>query len=120
MVQGVRVEVLQDIFSAPGVFNGLVVGELGGCEGVIPVQLIADDVLSTVVRLLPPQLDAGAAHIPGHQAARLAGDALLGLDLDRSRQWPRPYAGVCLHSDGVDGVRGEVTDGGQLVVVHKL
>lgn len=120
MVQGVGVEVLQDILGTPGVLNGLVVGELGGCEGVIPVEFIADDVLPTVVRLLPPQLDAGAAHIPGHQAARLAGDALLGLHLDWGRQRAWSNAGVGLHPDGVDGVGGEVTDGGQLVVVHKL
>ena len=29
-------------------------------------------------------------------------------------------AGVCLHPDSVDGVGGEVGDGGQLVVVHEL
>ena len=90
------------------------------CVGVIPVQLIADDVLPAVIRLLPSELDVGAAHITGHQTAGLAGDSLLGLHLDRGWEWPRPNAGVRLHPDGVDGVRGEVTDGGQLVVVNKL
>ena len=90
------------------------------CICVIPVQLITDNILSTMVRLVPPQLDAGAAHLTGDQAAGLAGDTLLGLHLYRSGQRSRSNAGVRLHTNGVDGVGCEVTDGGQLVVVHKL
>ena len=55
-----------------------------GCICVIPVQFITDDILSTMVRLVPPQLDAGASHLTGDQAAGLAWDTLLGLDLYRS------------------------------------
>ena len=54
------------------------------CICVIPVQLITDDILSTVIRLVPPQLDAGAAYLTGDQAAGLAGDPLLGFHLYRS------------------------------------
>ena len=91
-----------------------------GCVRVVPVQLVADDVLPTVVWLLPPQLDAGAADLHGQEAAGLAGHSLLGLHLDGGRQGAGAYAGVGLHPDGVDGVRCEVTDRGQLVVVHEL
>ena len=40
--------------------------------------------------------------------------------LDRGGKWARANTGVGLHPNGVNGVWGEVTDGGQLVVVHKL
>ena len=73
-----------------------------------------------MVGLLPPELDAGAAHLHGQEAAGLAGHALLGLDLDRGGEGPGPDGGVGLHPDGVDGVGRQVADGGQLVVVHKL
>ena len=91
-----------------------------GCVGVIPVQLIAEDVLPAMIRLLPSELDVSAAHLTGHQAAGLAGHTLLGLHLDWGWERPRPDARVRLHADSVDGVRGEVADGGQLVVVNKL
>ena len=73
-----------------------------------------------MVGLLPPELDVGAAHLHRQEAAGLAGHPLLGLNLDRRGEGAGPDAGVGLHPDGVDGVGGEVTDGGQLVVVHKL
>ena len=41
-------------------------------------------------------------------------------DLDRRGEGSGADAGVGLHPDGVDGVGGEVGDGGQLVVVHEL
>ena len=91
-----------------------------GSVGVVPVELVADDVLPAVVGLLPPELDVGAAHLHRQEAAGLAGHALLGLHLYRGGEGAGTYAGVGLHPDGVDGVRGEVTDGRQLVVVHKL
>ena len=40
--------------------------------------------------------------------------------LDRVGEWPWTNAGVRLNPDGVDGVGGEVADGGELVVVHEL
>ena len=73
-----------------------------------------------MVRLLPAELDVGAAHLHGLEAAGLAGHALLGLHLDRGGEGAGADAGVGLHPDGVDGVGGEVADGGELVVVHKL
>ena len=48
------------------------------------------------------------------------GHRLLSFHLDRGGERAGANAGVRLHPDGVDGVRGEVADGGQLVVVHKL
>ena len=40
--------------------------------------------------------------------------------LYRGGEWAGANAGVCLNPNGVDGVWGEVADGGELVVVHKL
>ena len=73
-----------------------------------------------MVWLLPPQPDVCAAHLTGHQTAGLAGHTLLCLHLDRRGERPRADACVGLHPDSVDGVWGEVTDGGQLIVVNKL
>lgn len=46
--------------------------------------------------------------------------SLLGLHFDGVRERPRPDACVRLDADGVDGVGREVTDGGELVVLHGL
>ena len=139
MVESVGVEVLQDVLRGVRVLDSLVVGELlntdscsglaqcnesevsyRGGVGVVPVELVAHDVLPAVVRLLPAELDVGAAHLHRQEAAGLAGHALLGLDLDRGGEGPGADGGVGLHPDGVDGVGREVADGGELVVVHKL
>lgn len=45
---------------------------------------------------------------------------MLCFDVDRCREWSRSYVCHSLHPDGVDGVRREVADGRQLVVVHHL
>ena len=52
-----------------------------GGVGVVPVEFVADNVLPSVVRLLPGELDEGAAHLGGGQLARLARHALLCLHL---------------------------------------
>jgi hypothetical protein len=46
--------------------------------------------------------------------------SLLSFNLHRGRHGTRSNTRVGLHPDGVNGVRGEITDGGQFVVVHHL
>ena len=53
------------------------------CEGVVPVELVGDDVLPGVGRLLPRELDRRGPVLHGPQVCRLAGNTLLGLHLNR-------------------------------------
>ena len=53
------------------------------CEGVVPVELVGDDVLPGVGRLLPRELDRRGPVLHGPQVGRLAGNTLLGLHLNR-------------------------------------
>ena len=71
-------------------------------------------------RLLPLQPDGGGPGLGHPEVGRLRRDPVLGLDLHRVRRRAGPDGRVRLHPDGVDGVRGEVGDGRQLVVVHEL
>ena len=51
--------------------------------GIVPVQLVADDVLPGVVWLLPGEAKGGAPHLRRLQVARLARHTLLGLHLNK-------------------------------------
>ncbi len=50
-------------------------------EGVVPVELVGDDVFPGVRRLLPRESDRGGAGLQHAQVRRLAGHTLLGLHL---------------------------------------
>lgn len=87
---------------------------------IVPVQLIVDDVLPGVSRFAPLQCYGRLSYVRGAQVARLAGNSLLGLDVDGWTERAGPDRGESLHADGVDGVRCQFTDRSQLVVVHHL
>ena len=46
--------------------------------------------------------------------------SLLGLDLDGFREGPQPHASDGLHTDAVDTVWHQLTDGSELVLLHLL
>ena len=50
-------------------------------EGVVPVELVGDDVLAGVGRLLPRQLQRRGPVLDGAQIGRLTRDTLLGFNL---------------------------------------
>ena len=54
-------------------------------EGVVPVELVGDDVLALMRRLLPPQAHGRRAHVGDAQVGGLARHALLGLHLGKNK-----------------------------------
>ncbi len=54
-------------------------------EGVVPVEFVAVDVFAGVVRSGPLERDRGGRDADGAQSGRLAGDAVLRLDLNGRR-----------------------------------
>lgn len=88
--------------------------------GVIPVKLIRDDILAGVGRFRPRECNRRLANGRGLQVPWLTGHALLRLHLERLAERTRTDTGESLNANGVDGVRLQVTDGRQLVVVHHL
>lgn len=85
--------------------------------GVVPVELVAEYVLGAVGGLVPLEGDLGLADLHGGQHLRLAGHALLRLDLHGIAEGPRADARQGLHADRVDDVGRQVRDRRQLVVV---
>lgn len=89
-------------------------------ERVVPVEFVAVDIFARVMRSCPFERDRSGRDVDGPQSRRLAGHAVLGLDLDGRRQRSTADARLRLHADRVNRVRRQVADGRQRVVVHHL
>lgn len=72
---------------------------------VVPVQLIAEDVLGAMSGLAPLERYFGLPDVDRRQHFRLARYPLLRLDLHRQTEWPGTDARERLHPYRVDRVR---------------